>query len=255
MSYKEYLPSAPLSGMVDCYWSSYRPPATICRILPDGCIDLIFNIGGAVKSLNSDNFSRPAGSSYFTGMMTTFSQIELLGSSSLFAIRFKTAMLSRLTRVPLWQLKNRAVEAAEIIPYINKEHFERVAALKNDKDRIQYLEKELLKLLYGSGKALDKRVDRAINLIRKAEGLSPLDKLSYHCCLSLRQLERLFKEQVGLTIKEYSTFIRYRSTLQLIEEAPGKSLLEIAHLKGYYDHAHLTNSFKKITGRTPRQSL
>src|SRR6266576_592131 len=52
MQYREHHPKAPLNRYVECFWileSETLPDApTTERILPDGCVELILNIGARV---------------------------------------------------------------------------------------------------------------------------------------------------------------------------------------------------------------
>jgi transcriptional regulator GlxA family with amidase domain len=70
--------------------------------------------------------------------------------------------------------------------------------------------------------------------------------------MSERKLERLFKKEVGLSVKGYSKIIRFVHTLELLQEVQSsKSMVQIAIEAGYYDQAHFCNEIKKYAGSTP----
>ncbi|MGI4729003.1 MAG: helix-turn-helix domain-containing protein [Janthinobacterium lividum] len=72
--------------------------------------------------------------------------------------------------------------------------------------------------------------------------------------MSERKLERLFKKDVGVSIKGMIRLIRFTHTVKVIQNnATGQSLSQIAYRAGYYDQAHLCNEVKGYTGLTPAQ--
>jgi AraC-like DNA-binding protein len=86
-----------------------------------------------------------------------------------------------------------------------------------------------------------------------------------------RQLERRFNEQIGISPKEFINLTRFRQAFVKIQlggiplggAPPGgapqnqhkRSLADIAWECGYYDHAHLTNDFKRYAGSAPTELI
>ena len=90
--------------------------------------------------------------------------------------------------------------------------------------------------------------------MQASKGLLTINELSKQNGISPRQLERLFKDFIGLTPKEYSNIIRIQQALALIESNNNnKALLDIAFECGFYDHSHLTNAIKQHTGFVPSE--
>jgi len=69
--------------------------------------------------------------------------------------------------------------------------------------------------------------------------------------LSTRHFAQLFKEWIGETPHRYVIRQRVERALRLLEQGD-RSLAEVALAVGFYDQAHLTNNFKRLTGMTPR---
>ena len=69
--------------------------------------------------------------------------------------------------------------------------------------------------------------------------------------LGQRQLERLFRHQVGLTPKQFSRI--QRVALVRRELRAGEALLDTALTCGYSDQAHFIHDFKTVVGMTPGQ--
>jgi AraC-like DNA-binding protein len=69
--------------------------------------------------------------------------------------------------------------------------------------------------------------------------------------LGQRQLERLFRYQVGLTPKQFSRIQRVALVRQQLQQ--GQPLLDTALTCGYSDQAHFIHDFKTVVGMTPGQ--
>lgn len=69
---------------------------------------------------------------------------------------------------------------------------------------------------------------------------------------SVRSLQRLFAEQVGLSPKAVIRRYRLQEAAQRIELGQAPDLTELAHALGYADQAHLGRDFKAAVGLSPR---
>lgn len=97
----------------------------------------------------------------------------------------------------------------------------------------------------------DRRCLRAIALIEAAEGRIQVAELARDLALSPRTLERLFREQVGLTPKRFIRHMRFQNALRLLERRSRGSLGRIAQASGYADQTHFISDFKDLAGRLP----
>ena len=68
---------------------------------------------------------------------------------------------------------------------------------------------------------------------------------------SVRSLQYRFLRATGLTRKTIQQIERARGAASLLER--GASIPDTAFELGYFDQAHMTNSLKRFTGRTPAQ--
>ncbi len=70
--------------------------------------------------------------------------------------------------------------------------------------------------------------------------------------VSERQLGRSFVKFFGVSPKEYILRLRVNAARELLETTDN-TLTDIAQTVGFYDHSHLTRTFKRMRGITPEQ--
>ncbi|MEM1137795.1 MAG: helix-turn-helix domain-containing protein [Bacteroidota bacterium] len=97
----------------------------------------------------------------------------------------------------------------------------------------------------------DKLITSVTDFILHTQEIVSINNLAKEHGISLRQLERRFKAKVGLTLKEFQCVTRFTRTMNSMRNKPAQSILAVAFENGYYDHSHLTNEFKKMSGSNP----
>jgi AraC-like DNA-binding protein len=241
MVYREFAPDAVLQPYIDAYWlvDGSEGPPFVNRILPDGCIDIIYNLGEDSKTENGAiNFQNEK--VYLLGTMTRYKHSEVRDGSRLLGIRFKPgAFLCFYKFSPLSEIVNTTIEfEKKLVPQIN-------LGSKHVTDR---LNRFFLDRLNSSKDILSPVMARVI----KHKGNISVEELGRQSDMNLRRLERGFKAWLGISPKEFIGFTRYQAALKTLQAKPaGKSLLDIAFDHGYYDHSHLTNAVKKYAGMNP----
>ena len=241
MKYSEAAPHPALSKYVDAYWTATGNSKTVAveKILPDGCVDIIFNVGndcytdnGAVLMKNDKT--------YLVGTMTRFKETEMDSSTRLLGVRFKPGtFLAFFKFAPLCEIANRTVELDARFSL-------------NTNNRIKSPFKLLDKFLFKNLKNPNQQLLEQVQTIQKSKGQVRIEELASIHFTTVRQLERSFKQHLGITPKEFVNLVRYQNVKAAINQRkPGQSLLSIAFEFGYYDHAHLTNHFRHYNGSTP----
>lgn len=119
---------------------------------------------------------------------------------------------------------------------------------------------ELIRINFGSDesgsflRALnDKPVSNALHFIHnQPEKAWTLENLSGQVGLSRAAFARRFKALVGQPMFEYLTNLRMQRARELLRDT-GMPVYEIANRAGYESDLAFTRTFKKHTGKTPRQ--
>ncbi|HEY5368340.1 MAG TPA: helix-turn-helix domain-containing protein [Hanamia sp.] len=99
------------------------------------------------------------------------------------------------------------------------------------------------------------RITITANLITKNAGLINLDTLAEYACMSMRNFERIFISETGMSPKQLCCISRFNNALELKLKDPSMEWTSIAHLSGYFDQMHLVKDFKRFCGEAPSALL
>ncbi|MCP4134759.1 MAG: helix-turn-helix transcriptional regulator [bacterium] len=122
-------------------------------------------------------------------------------------------------------------------------------------DIIEILADYFNTLLKNASTIPDYRIKLAINLILKTNGTISIKELRDKLCVTERTLERHFLKEIGVTAKQFARIIQFSSALQQMTDTDYVNLTEIAYDSGFSDQSHFIRSFKRYTGKTPKEYL
>ncbi|SHK01521.1 helix-turn-helix domain-containing protein [Pseudozobellia thermophila] len=239
MKYKKTKPHIELEPFIDFYWElkGHKFKTQRERVFPDGCTGIVMNLGNKCLTDNGA-LSMEFGKTYVVGAMTSFKDSVIDTDTHLIGVCLKPGTFANFY-APQNKLTNDTVE------------FEKSQSFNLDKtfkNSFNYFDQFFLSRL----KSKNYQLQSIINDIHSMKGQLCIYELSKRNFTTVRQLERNFKNLIGLSPKKYSNIIRFRNALGLIKDArQNRSLLDIAFECGYYDHSHLTNEIKRYTGLLP----
>jgi AraC-like DNA-binding protein len=95
----------------------------------------------------------------------------------------------------------------------------------------------------------------AANLIIQNGGLINLDRLANDACMSMRNFERVFLNETGMTPKQLCCISRFNHALELKLNHPNLKWTSIAQEAAYFDQMHLVKDFKRFCGEAPASLL
>ncbi|MBO9635810.1 MAG: AraC family transcriptional regulator [Chitinophagaceae bacterium] len=229
-----------MADHIDAYWTlSHDAKAEQQRILPDGCVDIILNLGEDCYT-DSGNVKIENGKTVLVGPMTRFNLTDIPSGAALTGIRFRPGGFLNFFRFhPLSTIRDNTITlepacSPDLNDLVNK--------------GLPYLD------AYFSSRQEQNRsvLGPIIDDIRALNGQVKIPQLAARHFISVKQLERKFSEQLGVTPKQFANIIRNRAALQAIRnKGEGTTMLDIAIGFGYYDQAHLSNEIKKFSGAAP----
>lgn len=251
--YKEYFPCHLLSFYIDKYWEFEGEVSrgTCFNILPDGCTDFIFTLG-EVANIDDCKLVMHPYRSYFVGSMTKYSRLIANSDTiNMFGIRFRPCGVSYFTSLPLPELTDARVYTGDLQTIFNDSIADVLCEKNSIGERIDFIEKYLLKHLHHNQYEVDRNILYAVNQINNQQGKQLIQELANEVNLCQRQFERKFKRFTGYTPKEYSRIVQFQNVVKLLRNSTFDNLLSIAVSAGYYDVSHLSKEIKRMSGNTP----
>lgn len=240
MLYRVFQPSPSLQPYIDRYWflSGFWPQEERVTVMPDGGTHLVLNLGEDIRSLRFQEVVKSEGL-LLVGTMLQWDEQVLRGESRLFGIQFKPGAFTHFYR---WESMGQAANQVQafsrnLFPDLKKTIPELVSCA--DDFYLKRLSPPKQSLL------------SVVADIERHGGQVRLDALAKRHFTTERQLERQFQQQIGVSPKEFLNLTRFNRALEKIQQQQHRSLSDIAWDCGYYDHAHLSNDFKRYTGTTP----
>lgn len=255
MDYKTIDPGANLSLFVRCYWTLHAPKETKPgkqRIIPDGCMEMIFHYGDLYKQYMEDGSSILQPRFFVFGQLTRPLEIEPTGETGIFAVRFNPDGFMPFAASPLNIMENKAVPLAELFGNDGLQLENDMLSAKTTDDRVRIIE-SFLTGRAGSAESIDRIIESTITAMVTLNGRLSVSDISKELNVSRRLLERRFAAVVGLSPKQLSKIIRLRATIKMLMNEQAGSLTSIAYEGNYYDQAHFIKDFKEFTGVSPKK--
>jgi AraC-like DNA-binding protein len=254
MDYQIYTPSAELGSFVKCFWSLEDTTASAPvrqRVVPDGCMEMIFNYGDLYQQFFEDGTSLIQPRSFIFGQISRFIEIAPTGNTGIIAARFFPGGLSPFIDLPVSLLENKAVDIQALFGEKGKLLEQEVLSAATNTGRISLLERFLLSRL-GESHAIDMITKECVDVIMQSNGQLDVAELAEKMQLHRRNIERKFSSAIGMSPKQLARIVRLQSTLKMLQQKNFTSLTSLAYENGYYDQAHFIKDFKEFTGTSPK---
>ncbi len=251
MRYREIRPPEKLAQSVECFWTlegrAPAGPAAPERVLPDGCIELIFNFGEPFAEHGPRGMARQP-RFFAVGQMDRPIRIAPTGRVDLLGVRFQPSGAFSFLQLPVHELTGRVVPLEDVARPKDRPLLQRMREGQRLSERARTFEKLFLSRTQENGHG-DPGVDGGVYELLRAGGCVRVEGLAQVAGLSRRQLERRFRERVGIGPKLLSRILRFQRVLRAFEAAANWA--GAAADCGYYDQSHLIRDFRQFTGECP----
>ena len=251
-------PRPELRRYVQSIWSFENefglPLSERSLVTPTGNAKLIISCeNGIIVHADGVVREKPDQTVYLLGVRDVPVALHTKPARTLFiGIDFFPHTASAFLRLPMSELTNRLVGFEEVFTELRREVEQLLPGATEPNSKIALIQDILLRRLQEST-GTNSVVEYCVEAIRKSAGLIAISELEERTGYSRRYLEMLFKNHVGITPKTLAGIVRFQKLYRKWAGAePYESIIEEIY-ESYYDQAHFTKEFKRMTGFAPRQ--
>ena len=240
--YREFMAPALLATNFLCFWTQ-----TIIgsrgvyehRVLPDGCIDIVFI-----------NDEPPV----VAGPWTVSFVARLAAGSHITGARLHPGHASCLLGIPASELLNQVIPIAAVKGAVQNLRFEKVMEQPSAPARRSALAEALMTSLESSVR-FDQAVLAGIQWL-SCHPQGRIEQLSRWIGISERQLHRRFSAAIGYGPKMFQSVLRFQRLLKTSRRTGAQhGLADLATRTGYADQAHMTREVQRFANLRPAKLL
>ncbi len=188
-----------------------------------------------------------------SGQVDFPSHIASDGNTDMIVAVFYPYALAHFIDTPLSELRNLEISGFDIGTTTLNRLATHILNCNDNLLCIDLIEQYLLSKLPITQDVNYARLEICLNLLKKSPSTS-IDILAEKCCLSPKQLGRVFGNMIGMSPKEYAKIVRFQKTLWMMQKGM-IDFTDISYSAGYSDQSHFNREFKRYSGVTPRALL
>lgn len=259
MIFEIHLPSHPLSQFIHSfvYYRDYHPSHSVDRFLPDGNVNVVLDLTDYPKYIYDNHTLKEIQTCrnvWFSGIRNKYITIPSGKDSEMFILNFQKGKSYPFSDMPLHELTDSVVDGELVL---SREIHDLRARIQDTPDIKQkfstaenYLTKKFLNKLVANP-----FIDFAVQKIIHSPHQITIEEISRKVGYSQKHLIKIFKDNVGVTPKNFLKIIRFQKVIQDISLLKRPNWMSITLESGYYDQAHFINDFKEFSGFTPNAYL
>lgn len=253
MHYRRIGPSPAVEPYVEFYWTLEVESSAGYeqRIIPDGRTGIILNFASPFES-HANGVWKSQPRCFFVGQITGPLLLRPAGAAKMIGIQFRPNGAAQLLGLPISELTDSAIALDDLQHKLFRQ-LEWVRALPSAPQSIKALD-NILRSFSERVRIDDRLVSYAIGNIERAGGSVSIKDVAARAGCSTRQLERRFRNSVGISPKLFSRMQRFQDVLR-VAGGPDSDWIKAAVRCGYYDQAHLIRDFREFSGKTPTALL
>ncbi|MFN3932378.1 MAG: DUF6597 domain-containing transcriptional factor [Brevundimonas sp.] len=237
--YEEFEPPASLRPFVRTLWTyaAPSPEPTVQRIAPDGCPELVVDIGAPYEEHGPDGVFRLQPRALFAGQMTKPLAMRPVGAVELVAVRFEPDGARDWLGQPLAQATDRRLDMVERLSGLQPPAGDPVAQVEL-----------LTRWLEAQRRAGAWRIDPAVRAEVEAverDRPSPVRSPAEH-----RALQRRFRDRVGVPPRLLRSIVRFRRVFDHTSGPEALGWLEAGLEAGFFDQPQMARDFRRFLGCT-----
>jgi AraC-like DNA-binding protein len=176
-------------------------------------------------------------------------ELILSGKVDAFTIVFLPGAFSMLFGVPSDALTNGDFNGEDVLGPRITALYARLGEVSAFHDRVRIAD-AFLAPIRPATESVSAIVRTARAMIRN-NGSVRIGEIALQTGLGVRQYERRFRQEIGISPKLYARIIRFEAALQRRAVLPTTPWTDIAHDLGYHDQMHMVHDFTRLSGDSP----
>lgn len=245
-SLTRYAPSEDLVPFVEHYWHIEwdlrgQPPYRQF-LLTHPCVNLVFeqNDKGCYTGVH--------------GIRQTSDSRLLEGKGSVLGIKFKPGGFYPFWRQPMTQLTGISVDCGELFKVEMGPIEQRLFSQRSGEWMAETAE-QFLRDRLPERVGLAELANEIVEAASDNRQIAKSSELAELFGMSLRSLQRIFNQYVGISPKWVIRRFRLHEAAERMEQGDQMDWTELAAQLGYFDQAHFIRDFKAVAGKTPLAHL
>jgi len=253
-------PRLELRPYIESFWVLESPtglPASANSIAaPNGCSKLIIPYENSIVSVADGRIQLSHEQRmYFVGNRDSATLIRSSAHKTGFiAIEVRPHGAFPIFSVPMSETSNRLWETDSVFGQWSRDVQEKVNNVEHVDQKVAYIQDRLSVLLRKNRREAP-LVDYCVRTLRSANGRVSIRELVHQTGFSRRYLDKLFQQHVGLSPKILAEIFRFQSFYRKRAEGLSFDLFKAELYDHYYDQAHFTKEFRKMTGHSPQRFI
>lgn len=231
-------------GISHFYTLSLKEDTNI-RVVPDGCIDLIFEYDGERMS------------AFAAGSALTWQERLWEGRKEYFGVRFMPGFHPAGITVVLKDLIDHKLPLEDVWMEKESKLLQRISEQQDFYQRIRIFLEEYTKLENKREKPFGKieLLMTVKHMVYDSDGLIKVSEMAEKTGYTERYINKVFIEQMGFSPKMFCKIIQFQRSLEFLNYGAPDKMTEAAVYLGFYDQAQFIKNFRTYAGITPKQYL
>ena len=251
-------PRAELRPFIESLWvfrSAFGMPEQDTSLAaPNGCAKLIIPYQNSLASIGEGctNINHEGGL-YFVGNRDSQALIHSTARETGFvAIEFSPCGAFPFFGIPMGKMTNGLFDAETLFGSWGRKVREALGNLENVEEKVNFVQEQLITLLHKSARQ-NTIVEFCVHALRLSGGRVAVRELERRTGYSRRYLDLLFSMHVGISPKVLAGVFRFQRFYRKWAQGLPYDAFKEDLYDYYYDQAHFTKEFKKMTGYAPQK--
>jgi AraC-like DNA-binding protein len=237
-------------GDILVYRESFaRGGDVIERVVPDGAVRLVFNLGDAPVVAGVRSAAAEA-----LGAASRAALVELGGEVHGIAVTLRAGSVAAVLGAPAGAIAGTAVSLDTLCGRSSDELLAQLRECGDDASRVAYVQDFVERRLARHGDTPVSGMQAALRCVTLSASQRVGD-MAAALGIGERRLQQLFHAEVGLTPRQLRRLVRLHDCLRRLRNDPAPVWAQLALDCGFYDQAHLINEFRDLCGVTPGDYL